>query len=102
MATKWASYIITAVRFNSAGTHIEEVQTREHTGDALTAATARSRASVVSLLESGSTFCTATKGSDELWYKGAMVKIVTIESTKYIKTKADGIKKDNLDNLPTF
>ncbi len=102
MTTKWADYVITAVHFNSAGTHIDEVQTREHTDDKLAAATTRSRASVVSLLESGSTFCTATKSSDELWYKGAMVKIVTIEGTEYIKTKADGIKKDNLDNLPTF
>lgn len=102
MADKWADYVITEVSFNAADTHIENVKTREHTGEALTGTTTRSRASVVTLLESGSTFCTATKNSDGKWAKGAMVKIVTIEGTKFIKTKADGIKKDNLDNLPTF
>jgi hypothetical protein len=102
MATKWAHYVITAVHFNSAGTHIEEVKTREHTDDGLSGTTTRTRARVVSLLESGSTFCTATKGSDDLWHKGAAVKIYEYDREKFIKTKADGIKKDNLDNLPTF
>jgi hypothetical protein len=30
------------------------------------------------------------------------VKVVTIDGEKFIKTKADGVKKDNLDNLPDF
>ncbi len=33
MADKWADYIITAVRFNSTGTHIEAVQIRADNGD---------------------------------------------------------------------
>jgi Protein of unknown function (DUF3892) len=30
------------------------------------------------------------------------VKIVTIDSETFIRTKADGIKADNLDELPEF
>jgi hypothetical protein len=99
---KWADYLIIAVRFNSAKTHIDEVEVCADNGDTTGSPTKIKRSTVVSKLESGYTYCTATLGSDKKWYKGAMVKIVTIEGTKYIKTKADGIKKDNLDNLPTF
>ena len=102
MADKWADYVITRVRFNSAGTHIEEVETYEHTGAEPTNQTTRSRHTVVTQIESGYTYCTGTKGSDGKWHKGAEVKVVTIDGEKYIKTKADKTKKDNLDNLPTF
>jgi hypothetical protein len=102
MADKWASYVITAVRFNSADTHIEYVQVHDHEdGERLSAPTTQSRAEVVHLLESGYTYCTATLSGDS-WYYGAAVRKVVIDNEKYIRTKNDGIKKDNLDNLPTF
>jgi hypothetical protein len=102
MAEKWADYVITAVRFNVAGTHIDSVQTREDDGTSISdPPTTKSRASVVNLLENGYTFCTAT-ASDGKWEKGSMVKIVTIDHQKYIKTNPDNRRRDNLDNLPTF
>lgn len=100
--SKWADYVITRVRFNSAGTHIEEVETYEHIDDELTNRTTKSRSSVVAQIESGYTFCTATKDSDGTYSYGAAVKVVTIHGEKFIKTKDDGSKQDNLDNLPTF
>jgi len=99
---KWANYVITAVRFNSAGTHIDQVQVREDSGDSLTSATTKTRSSVVTQIESGYTYCTATEGTDGKWKKGAAVKIFEIDGEKFIKTKADSSKKDNLDYLPTF
>lgn len=103
MATKWADFVITAVRFNSTSTHIEYVQAREDKGDTISEyPTTKSRDTVITQLERSYMFCTATLGSDKKWHKGAMVKIVTVDGEKFIKTKADGIKKDNLDNLPTF
>jgi hypothetical protein len=102
MADKWADYIITAVRFNSTGTHIEAVQIRADNGDTTGPASEATRAQIVASLEAGTTFCTATKGSDGNWHKGATVKVVVIDNQKYIRTKADGTKADNLDNLPTF
>jgi hypothetical protein len=102
MSSKWADYVITAVRFNIAGTHIEEVRTSEHTGTELINEAIKRRNSVVSQIENGSAYCTATKRSDGKYYYGAEVKVVTIDGEKFIKTKSDGSKLDNLDNLPTF
>lgn len=102
MTDKWADYAITKVRFNAAKTHIDKVKRREDEGDKLGDATEVSRASVVTSINFGKTYCTATKGSNGKWQKGAAVKVVEIEGVKFIKTKADAIKKDNLDKLPTF
>jgi len=102
MATKWADYLITAVSFNSAKTHIDEVEVCADNGDTTGSSTKIKRSTVVSKLESGYTYCTATKTSNGTWHYGAAVKIVTIDDEKFIRTKNDGIKKDNLDNLPTF
>jgi hypothetical protein len=102
MATKWADYLITAVRFNSAKMHIDEVEVCADNGDTTGSPTKIKRSTVVSKLESDYTYCTATLGSDKKWQKGAEVKIYEYDDEKFIKTKADGIKKDNLDSLPTF
>jgi hypothetical protein len=101
MATKWADYIITAVRFNSTNTHIEAVQIRADNGDTVGTVSEATRSQIVNSIESGTTFCTATSAGDK-WHKGAAVKVVVIDNQKFIKTKADNSKADNLDNLPTF
>jgi hypothetical protein len=101
MATKWADFIITNVRFNSTGTHIEAVKYRADNGDSVGPAGQATRAQIVGWIESGTTFCTATE-ADGKYHKGAAVKIVIIDNQKFIRTKSDGIKADNLDNLPTF
>ncbi|HEV2944033.1 MAG TPA: DUF3892 domain-containing protein [Solirubrobacteraceae bacterium] len=102
MTDKWADYLITKVRFNNAKTHIDEVEVRADNGDTAGAPTKTKRSTVVSKLEAGYTYCTATLGSNNKWQKGAKVKIYTYDGQKFIKTRADGVKKDNLDNLPTF
>ena len=102
MTDKSADYLITKVRFNNAKTHIDEVEVRADTGDTAGAPAEIKRSTVVSKLEAGYTYCTATLGGNSKWQKGAEVKIYTYDGEKFIKTKADGVKKDNLDNLPTF
>ncbi len=102
MAEKWADYLITAVRFNLAGTHIDAAQVRTDNGDTAGSTTEASRAQVVASIESGRTFCTATQTADGKLHKGASVKIVLIDCQKFITTIADGRKADNLDYLPSF
>lgn len=102
MAEKWADYIITAVSFNSAGTHIEAVEIRADNGDTAGADSEATRAQVIASIEAGRTFCTATQASNGNWQKGAAVKIVVIDDQKYLRTKADSTKADNLDRLPAF
>ena len=102
MTEKWADYLISAVRYNDAETHIEMVRVHEDQGDRVGAPTTWERSSVVASLEAGSTFMTITKGSDGKWTPGARVGIVTVRGTKYIRTDADATPEDNLGSLPRF
>jgi hypothetical protein len=101
--SKWADYLITAVRYNAAGLHIERVRVSEDKGDTLGEPQEMSRAEVVKLLAVGKTFVTAPKSVNEpgKLSKGASVNIFPVQ-TRFIKTKADNRESDNLENLPTF
>lgn len=101
MPSKWADYLITAVRYSQAGTHIDTVQVRADNGDRAGAATTASRTQIVSWIEAGWTFCTATLTLEGL-RKGAPVKIIEIDGEPFIRTTPDKVKADNLDELPEF
>ena len=102
MADKWADYLISAVRYNAAETHINQVEVREDNGDSVGSPSSRARADVVKGLEGGYTFVTITKGSNDKWQRGAEVRIIEVNGTKYIRTDADATPEDNLESLPTF
>jgi Protein of unknown function (DUF3892) len=102
MTDKWADYLISAVRYNVAGIHIEEVEVREDKGDEVGPPSAWKRSEVVSSLEAGNTFVTIVKDTNGEWDLGAEVGIVTVRGTKYIRTDADATAEDNLGNLPRF
>ncbi|HSC21596.1 MAG TPA: DUF3892 domain-containing protein [Solirubrobacterales bacterium] len=102
MTGKWADYLISAVRYNTAETHIEEVRVHEDEGDNVGAGSTWLRASVIANLEAGYTFMTITEGSGTGWRKGATVDIVIVRGTKYIRTDADATAEDNLGSLPKF
>jgi hypothetical protein len=98
---KWADFVITGVRFNSAGTHIDQVQARPDNGGTIGAATTRTRQEIISAINNGTTFVTAYS-KDEKWSLGKKVYVIKINSSEFIKTVADQKLVDNLDNLPTF
>jgi hypothetical protein len=100
MTEKWADYLISAVKYNSADTHIVKVKAHSDDGDKVGVGSEVLRENVVSLLDSGTTFCTITKSSDGKWSKGAPVYVIVIDDVKYIKTVADSTKQDNLGSLP--
>jgi hypothetical protein len=99
--TKWADFGISAVRFNAAHTHIDRVRAHPDNGDSIGAPSEYERASIVSAIETGTTFVTIFKNAEK-WSKGQPVYVITIDGTKYIKTVDNGKKVDNLDNLPEF
>lgn len=99
---KWADYLISAVRFNAAETHIDKVRTHTDNDDKIGPAVDIDRSTVVGRIESGYTFETIYKGSNGNWQRGKQVKIVVINGVKYIKTYADNTTRDNLDDLPRF
>jgi hypothetical protein len=103
MATKWADYLISAVQYNAAGTHIDKVRRHPDDGDAVGSSTDVLRSSVVSQLEAGTTFATITRDStNSKWVRGADVEVITVDGEKYIRTDRDKTKKDNLGQLPRF
>ena len=103
MATKWADYLISAVRYNYDGSHIDQVRSHPDNGATVGAGTEVTRAQVVRLLESGSTFVTITwSPTSNSWNRGAEVRVVTISGEKFIRTDRDATKRDNLGQLPTF
>ncbi len=99
---KWADYLISAVRFNAAETHIDKVRTHADNDSSIGSAVDIERSTVVSRIEAGNTFETIYKDTDGKWKRGKRVKIVVINGVKYIKTYADNTTRDNLDDLPRF
>jgi hypothetical protein len=99
---KWADYGISAVRYNSAHTHIDKVKVHLDNGDTIGTAVEMTRQKVISLIKAGKTFVTILKNNDDKWIKGQPVYIITINGTEYIKTVDNGKECDNLENLPEF
>lgn len=101
--SKWADYLISAVKYTTVGTakHISQVKVHNDNGDSVGLETIWSRHQVISVIDK-STFMTITKGSDGKWNKGALVEKIYEFGDWYIKTKADSTKNDNLGSLPEF
>lgn len=98
---KWADYLISRVRFNGAETHIDKVEVRLDNGDSVDLPFVMTRQDVISDIHSRHTFCTVYM-RDGKWHKGAIVATEWIDRQEFIKTRPDGTKRDNLDNLPRF
>jgi len=103
MATKWADYLISAVRYDSTGSHIEKVKAHIDNGDSVGSGSEVLRSTVVRHIESGTTYSTITSNpTTDKWSRGADVGVVLIDGEKYIRTDRDKTKKDNLGQLPRF
>ncbi len=104
--TKWADFLISAVRFEETKTskHISQVKIHVDKGDdKLGVGFTATRKEVVDYLNSGKKITTIYYRRDaQLWALGEEVFVVKINNVEYIKTKSDNTTKDNLDNLPTF
>lgn len=98
---KWADYCISAVKYNSTGTHIEKVRVHVDNGDSIGDPSEWFRTDVVSALERGNTFVTIISNGDK-WSKGQDVHIIHVNGAKYIRTDTDKTASDNLENLPKF
>lgn len=102
MADKWADYLISAARYNTAETHIEAVRTHEDKGDTVGGPFDLKRAQVVERMRKGQTFMTIYKSTDRKWKCGALVETVVIDGVTFIRTDPDKTKADNLGALPRY
>lgn len=94
----WADYLITGVRYSADRSHITDLEIRPAGGATIGAPEERTRAAVVRMLESGSTFATARMHGR--WVRGADVSVVTIGRDKYLRTNRNQVAADNLGELP--
>ncbi|MCK9345050.1 MAG: DUF3892 domain-containing protein [Candidatus Pacebacteria bacterium] len=99
---KWADYCVSAVRFNSAHTHIDKLRVHPDNGETIGASTDYARADIVAAIKKGTTFVTITKSSEGKWIKGQSIYIIKVNGVEYLKTVDNGKAADNLDNLPEF
>jgi len=102
MADKWADLLISAVKYDASGSHIEALKVHEDQGTNVGPPREDTRTAVVNLLIDGSTVCTIFMGEDGKYRRGAKVGVVTIDGQQYLRTDADAIKADNLGSLPRF
>ncbi len=100
--SKWADYLISAVRYDSSHEKIESVRTHEDKGDEVGTPYYESRSDVVSNIENGYTYCTIIKSTEGKWDRGEDIHIIKVGSNKYIRTDNNTTNKDNLENLPEF
>lgn len=99
---KWADFLISRVRFNVAGTHIDYLEVRPDNGTSVGGPTTWSRADVVAAVRRGLTFRTIVMASDGNWRNGQPVYIKPILGVEYLETVENKKAVDNLDNLPRF
>jgi Protein of unknown function (DUF3892) len=84
--SKWADYMISAVRFNSAHTHIDRVRTHADSGETIGASVEQRRPDIVDAIKKRNTFMTIFSNGNGKWNKGQPVYVVKINGTEYIKT----------------
>lgn len=101
--TKWADYLISAVRFEETATtkQISHVKVHECKGEEMTSASTLSRESVIKHLDKGKTFRTMVMGNKG-WEQGEKVFKIWIGDAYFIKTRPGHTANDNLDRLPVF
>jgi len=100
--SKWADYGISEVRYNAEHTHIVKTKVHEDSGDTIGVGKEWTRSDVITSIENGKSFVTILRNADGKWIKGEDVRIITVNSIKYIRTDANNKAADNLGNLPEF
>lgn len=102
MATKWAVYLISKVRYNDKHTHITDVMVHVDNGDTVGDGTSYKREWVIEKINGKKSFYTILKDTDNKWKKGQEVIKDRVNGVDYITTKPNGSARDNLENLPEY
>jgi hypothetical protein len=100
MAGKWADHLVSGVRYDSAENCLDAVRVHSDNGATIGDDCEMPRSRVVSLLESGMTFCTVTRNTETMnLERGPEIEVATVDGRKYIRTDLDMLKKDHLGDI---
>lgn len=97
---KWSDYVITAVAYDTTERYIDKVEIRKDNGNTIELPEVFPRTAIISSIEAGYTYSTATLGTTGKWIQGEPVKIFIIHGVKYLRTNPDYETRDNLGELP--
>lgn len=100
---KWADFLISAVHYEGTTLrtrHITALIVHQDNGNAVGIGAPWNRMQVVAYINGGYSFKTTIKSSYGKWEKGEDVRVFTINGIDYLRTDANRIAKDNLENLP--
>lgn len=103
MPDRWADYLVSAVSYNVAGTHIRVARVHRDDGE-VSPPVAVSRMRMLRMLRSGSSFATIHRRAAGTgpWMPGSSVRLVRVAGLEYLRTDANPVESDHLGNLPAF
>ena len=96
-----ADYLVSAVRYNAAGTRVETLWIHEDRRLNVHPGRTTSRVQMLAWLETGYSIRTATRDGMNGWERGRVVKLVEVDGQTFLKTRPDRTRADYLD-LPIF
>jgi hypothetical protein len=101
---KWADYLISAVRYSNSlsGRYISHLRVHKDNGDSAGTEESWTKSEVVASINIGNSFITVYKNLNNQWTRGEDIRVVVINNQSYLRTDANNISKDNLENLPEF
>lgn len=102
MTDPWADYLISHVRYEDA--QIVKVLAWEDRGATITAGRQLARDQVLELLRQGSTLLTINRVAERAgqWRPEAIVRLVRVDGSEYIRTDAVTGQRDHLGQLSEF
>ncbi|MBT4454369.1 MAG: DUF3892 domain-containing protein, partial [Candidatus Nitrosopelagicus sp.] len=99
--TKWADFVISAVKKGSGLSNISHVQIHEDLEHGLTAPKLIDKHEISSKIQKGISFITIFKKNENEWIAGDMVRTYAKDGDVFIRTDDNKVTSDNLGTLPT-
>ncbi len=107
MISKWADYVITAVRYDHGGdrgsSKLAAVEVRMDLGGRLGFAQLWTRQHILEAIhQDHETFATALPAGEDAWRRGAHLQIIRIHGIDYLRVDRAEIPSDDLGRTPAF
>ena len=99
--TKWADFLISAVRYSKDHKFITEVKGHEDKDDSLGQEMIVDRATVADNVKKGRKYMTVYSAGNN-WRKGNMVRSFILDGEVFIRSDKNKVGRDNLGTLPQF
>ena len=100
--SKWANYLISAVKYSPDRTKILEVKQHQDHDGSVGEGEIVPRDVVASNIKKGITYCTIHNGSSENWKLGEKIRAFIADGEYYIRADKNKVNRDNLGLLNEF